>query len=251
MLEGAGGFVILAARAAIAAFRPPLRLRATLYQMHVQGVRALGLAAVAGAFTGMALALQFGAGLARFSAQSILPELTTLGLFRELLPVVIGLVIGGRIGAGIAAELGTMSVTEQIDAVRALGADPVAELVVPRVAAATIVLPLVTVFADGVATAGAMLVARLDEGIHARFFIDASRRFVLPGDFLFGVVKTAAFGLSIALLACWYGGRARGGADGVGRATTRTVVNGALAVIVIDYFLSRAFGPVLAQGPQM
>ncbi|HEX8951336.1 MAG TPA: ABC transporter permease, partial [Polyangia bacterium] len=135
-LDGVGRLTTLAARALSYAVRPPLRWRAVLYQMHEQGNRALGLAIAAAIFVGMALAVQFGFGLQRFGATSLLSQLTTLGLVRELLPVFSGLVIGARIGAGIAAELGSMAVTEQLDAMLVLGADPVRELVAPRVLAA-------------------------------------------------------------------------------------------------------------------
>ncbi len=249
LVEHAGLIALLGGRALVGLVWPPLRVRATVYQVYVQGVCALGLAVAASAFTGMALALQFGAGLQRFGAASVLPQLTTLGLTRELVPVMLGLVIGARLGAGIAAELGTMSVTEQLDALRVLGADPVRELVVPRVFAATVVLAAITVLGDAVAVAGAMMVAKLEHNIGARYFLDAAREAILAEDFVSGVLKAGMFGGTIALVGCWHGGRARGGADGVGRATTQTVVQGALAVIVSDYFISRLLAPVLAKGP--
>jgi phospholipid/cholesterol/gamma-HCH transport system permease protein len=221
--------------------RRPLRIGATIAEVHAQGVKALALAGAAAAFAGMALALQFGTGLARFGAQGLLPPLVALGLFRELCPVVIGLVVGSRLGAGIAAELGSMAVTEQLDAIRVLGADPVKELAVPRLLAATVTLPLVTILGDVVGIGGAMLVAWTEHGLGARYFLTSARERVTLSDFTTGIGKAAAFGLAIALVACWHGGRAREGTAGVGRATTRTVVQGALTVIALDYFLSRLF----------
>jgi phospholipid/cholesterol/gamma-HCH transport system permease protein len=237
-LDTVGAFVTLGARALSYAVRPPIRWRALVFQIHVQGNRALGLAVAAAIFVGMALAVQFGFGLARFGATSLLSQLTTLGLVRELLPVFSGLVIGGRLAAGIAAELGSMAVTEQLDAMLVLGADPVRELVTPRVVAAILVLPFITVLGDIIATAGAMAVAKLQYGIGGSYYIDSLRGFLLVGDFVTGVVKSAVFGLLVALFACWQGLHARQGTQGVGVAATRAVVDGTLAVIVANYFLS-------------
>lgn len=237
-LDGVGALTTLGARAAAAAFRRPLRWRALVYQVHAQGNRALPLAVAASLFVGMALAVQFGFGLSRFGATSLLSQLTTLGLVRELLPVFSGLVIGARLGAGIAAELGSMAVTEQLDAMLVLDADPVRELVAPRVGAAFVVLPFITVLGDVIATAGAMIVGKLSYGIGARYYIDSLRGFLFVGDVLTGVVKSAVFGVLVALVACRQGLVARGGTQGVGVAATRAVVHGTLAVIVANYFLS-------------
>ena len=248
-LDSVGTLATLAARAVSFAVRPPLRWRAVLYQIHVQGNRALALAVAAAVFVGMALAVQFGFGLARFGATSLLSQLTTLGLVRELLPVFSGLVIGARIGAGIAAELGSMAVTEQLDAMLVLGADPVRELVAPRVIAAIIVLPFVTVLGDVISTLGAMAVGRLQYGIGPRYYVDSLRGFLLVGDFLTGVVKSAVFGLLVALFACRQGMLAKNGTQGVGVAATRAVVHGTLAVIVANYFLSVLALQLLDGGP--
>ncbi|MCU1283266.1 MAG: putative transporter, permease protein [bacterium] len=237
-LDSVGTLAMLAARAVSYAVRPPLRWRAVLYQIHVQGNRALALAVAAAIFVGMALAVQFGFGLSRFGATSLLSQLTTLGLVRELLPVFSGLVIGARIGAGIAAELGSMAVTEQLDAMRVMGADPVRELVTPRVVAAIIVLPFITVLGDVIATVGAMVVGKLQYGIGGHYFLDSLRGFLTIGDFVTGVIKSAVFGLLVALFACRQGLIAQKGTQGVGVAATRAVVDGTLAVIVANYFLS-------------
>lgn len=240
-VEGIGLLVLLALRTLATLLRPPLRLRATAYQVYVQGVRAFSLVVVMAVFAGLALAFQFAYGLGRFGAHGLLGQITTLALVRELVPVLTALVVGARLAAGIAAELGSMAVTEQIDALRVLGADPVRELVVPRVVAAALVLPLVTVIGDVIAIAGAVSLAAVEYGIGARYFLTTASRFVTAGDFLSGVLKAGGFGTIVSLLACWHGGRASGGTEGVGRATTRTVVQGALSVIVADYFLSRIF----------
>jgi phospholipid/cholesterol/gamma-HCH transport system permease protein len=238
VVETVGTLAILGARALGYAVRPPLRWRAVVYQVHIEGNRALGLVVAASIFIGMALAVQFGFGLSRFGATSLLSQLTTLGLVRELLPVFSGLVIGGRLAAGIAAELGSMAVTEQLDAMLVLGADPVRELVTPRVVAAMLVLPAITILGDVIATAGAMTVGQLQYGIGGRYFVDSLRGFLTIGDFVTGVVKSAVFGFLVALLACRQGLIARRGTEGVGVAATRAVVGGTLAVIVANYFLS-------------
>ncbi len=248
-LDGVGRLTTLGARAVSFAVRPPLRWRAFVYQVHVQGNRALGLAVAASIFVGMALAVQFGFGLSRFGATSLLSQLTTLGLVRELLPVFSGLVIGGRLGAGIAAELGSMAVTEQLDAMLVLGADPVRELVTPRVVASILVLPFITVLGDVVATGGAMAVGYLQYGIGGRYYVDSLRGFLLVGDFATGVVKAAVFGLLVALFACRQGLAARRGTQGVGVAATRAVVDGTLAVIVANYFLSVLALRLMSTGP--
>jgi phospholipid/cholesterol/gamma-HCH transport system permease protein len=238
-VERTGELARLAGHTVRVTVKPPFRLRAFVYQVYAQGVRALGLATAASLFAGMAMAVQFGIGLRRFGAISLLSQLTALALVRELVPVFAGLVIGSRLAAGIAAELASMAVTEQLDAVRVLGADPVRELVVPRVVAATIVLPLITVFGDGIATLGAMFIAKVEYNQGAAYFVESLRGFITVSDYTSGIAKSAVFGLMTGFVGCWHGLRARGGTEGVGRATTRSVVDGSLAVIIANYFLAR------------
>jgi phospholipid/cholesterol/gamma-HCH transport system permease protein len=182
--------------------------------------------------------VQIGFGLQRFGATSLLSQLTTIGLVRELLPVFSGLVIGGRLAAGIAAELGAMAATEQLDAMQVLGADPVRELVTPRVVAAILVLPAITILGDVTATVGAILVGRLQYRIGAHYFVDSLRGFITIADFVTGIVKSAVFGLLVSLLACRQGLVAHPSTQSVGLGATRAVVAGTLAVIVANYFLS-------------
>jgi phospholipid/cholesterol/gamma-HCH transport system permease protein len=219
--------------------RPPFRVRAFLDQMLRQGVRALPLATVAGVFYGMVLALQMGNGLHRFGAEALLPQTTTLGLIRELVPMLVGLVIGSRNCAGIAAELAQMKVTQQLDAVRVMGGDPARELFAPRVVAGLMVLPLITAYTDVVAVLGAIALGWSVFHIGARYYIAGSLRFVHAMDFDWGLIKTAVFGMVLSLVACWDGMRAGAGSSGVGRATRRAVVESVLLVIVLDYVISR------------
>jgi phospholipid/cholesterol/gamma-HCH transport system permease protein len=163
-----------------------------------------------------------------------------LSLVRELGPVLTALTVGGRVASGIAAELGSMVVGEQIDAMRAMGADPVHELVMPRALATAIALPLCTIAADLLGLAGAMGIARLDGGIPASYFLHACLRAVTLQDLLGGLIKTLVFGLCIALIACRAGLQARGGTRGVGAAATQAVVQASITVLVLDFLLTKA-----------
>ncbi len=234
-----GEIVILAVRASFAVPRRPLETRAFVRELEVQGNRALGLMIIMSAFTGLVLAYQFGTSMERFGARQYIGNVTALALTREMIPVLTSLVLGGRIVAGIAAELASMAVTEQIDAVRALGADPVKKLVMPRVAATMLVLPVFTILGDVLAGLAGMVVARLEFGVPMRFYLTSMRDSLLVMDFASGVIKSAAFGLVGAVIACHLGMRAKGGTAGVGRATTAAVVASSLAVIVLDYVLTR------------
>ncbi len=242
-----GEVVLLGGRALAALPRRPFEGASLARQAYLQGNRALPLLLVMSGFAGLVLAFQFGQSLARFGAKQYIGQLTALALAREMMPVLTALVIGGRIVAGIAAELASMSVTEQIDAVRALGADPVKKLVMPRVIATTLIVPAFTVVGDVLGLLAGMLVARLEFGVSTRFYFMSVRDFLLVGDFLSGVVKAATFGLAGALVACRVGLSARGGTEGVGRATTSAVVASSLTVIVLDYLLTRTIflGPAV------
>ena len=238
---GLGDVVLLGLRAARAAPRRPLEVAAFVREIVKLGLRAVGLALLLSLFAGLVLAFQFGDGLERFGARQYIGQLTSLALLREMTPVLSALVLGGRIAAGIAAELGSMAATEQIDAVRALGADPVKKLVAPRVAAAVVVLPVLVVFGDVVGVLAGLAVARFEFGVPARFYLIAVRDFLVLADFASGVIKAAVFGLAAALIACRAGLAATGGTAGVGRATTGAVVTSSLAVVVLDYLLTRMF----------
>jgi phospholipid/cholesterol/gamma-HCH transport system permease protein len=219
--------------------QPPLGLAAFAEQAEQSGMRSLLLTLVMALFAGMVLAFQFGAGLIRFGAKQYLGQVTAIAVVKEIIPVLVALVVGGRIAAGIAAELGSMAVTEQIDAVRAIGADPIKALAAPRVLATTMVLPLVTVAGDVIATLGAMVVSRVQYGVRMGFFFTSTITFLLVGDFLSGVIKATVFGLIVSSIACYEGFMATAGTAGVGRATTRAFIFGAIASIVSDYFLTK------------
>ena len=178
--------------------------------------------------------------LERFGAQNSVGRVVSPNTVRELAPSLTALVVGCRIGAGIAAELGSMAVTEQIDAIRALGADPVRKLVVPRVLAGTILMPLLTCFALVFGIGSAMLVSRLTFGIPMPFFLSTALDTIDLGDLVSGFGKTPFFGYIVCLLGCHFGMRTRGGTEGVGRSTTTSVVVVAIGVLVADAILTQA-----------
>jgi phospholipid/cholesterol/gamma-HCH transport system permease protein len=242
-VAGVGETVLLGAQALGAIPRRPLELRQVLRQAYLQGNQSLPLMAIMAAFVGLVVAYQSGLGLIRFGAQQYIGYLTVLAVVREMIPVLTALVIGGRIAAGIAAELGAMVVTEQVAAVRALGADPVKKLVMPRVAATTLVVPALTILGDVIASATGMVVARLQLHISAATYVTEVQARVFIPDFLSGVFKAIAFGFIGAAIACRAGLKTSGGTAGVGRATTRAVVQASLTVVVLDFFLSRMMQP--------
>lgn len=215
--------------------------RSFLYQVEQMGVKSFGIAAATAVFVGIVMAIQFAFSLERFGARDSVGRIVGLSEARELAPSLTALVVGSRIGAGIAAEIGSMAVTEQIDAIRALGADPVRKLVVPRMLAGTLIMPLLTVFALVLGIASAALVCNLTFGIPIPFFMTTALDSIWLEDFLSGIGKTPFFGFLIAILGCHYGMQTRGGTEGVGRATTTSVVVVSIGVLVADAVLTQIF----------
>ncbi len=234
-----GEIATLAGRSLGRAVKRHAHFRLFVYQVLQIGLRSLPLAIAMSAFAGMVLAFQFGVGLERFGAKLFIGQTTVTALFRELGPILTALVVGSRVGSGIAAELGGMAVTEQIDAVRALGADPLERLVAPRIVACTLALPLLAVVCDLVGTGGGMLVAWGQYGVSPTLFLHGVYDFVTIDDFTSGLFKTVVFGFLIGAIACFEGMRTTGGTEGVGRATTRTVVAIAITVLATDFLLTK------------
>ena len=216
-----------------------LRFADLLYQIVQVGVRSLPLALAMSVFAGMVLAFQFGFNLQRFGARLFIGQVTVTAIFRELGPILTALVVGGRVSAGIAAELGGMMVTEQVDAVRSLGADPVERLVAPRILAVTIAMPLLAVLADVVGTIGAIGIAWLQYDVGPQLFLNGVYDFVTLGDFGSGLCKSLVFGAAIGAISCHEGMRAQGGTEGVGRAATRAVVISGLSALILDFILTK------------
>jgi phospholipid/cholesterol/gamma-HCH transport system permease protein len=189
----------------------------------------------------MVMSLQFGFGLERFGGKLYVPKVVGLSIMRELGPVLSCLMIAARVGSGIAAELGSMNVTQQIDAIRALGTDPIKRLVIPRVLALLIMTPLLTVFADLVGVFGGMFISNAELFIHPDFYYHEAILSLKTSDFLVGILKTSFFGLLIALTGCYYGMKTEGGTQGVGQATTKSVVTSSLLIVVTDFVLTKLF----------
>ncbi len=190
-------------------------------------------------FTGMVLALQTAHGLQRFGAKLYVGNIVSLAQVRELAPVLTAIMLCGRVGAGIAAEVASMVVTEQVDAIKALGANPIRKLVTPRVVAAVIVLPLLTVLADIIGVVGGALVAVFELNISWHIYYRSVVTFVQISDVIDGLIKAAAFGFIFVSIACYKGLHARGGTEGVGIATTEAVVTGSILILVSDFFLTK------------
>jgi phospholipid/cholesterol/gamma-HCH transport system permease protein len=239
-LDVLGQVSLLTARTCVRAVERPLRLRALVEQIEAIGVRSISIVLLTAIFSSMVMTVQFALQLARFGAKEWVGNVIGVSLTRELGPVLTALMVGGRVGAGIAAELGSMAVTEQIDAVRALGADPIKRLVVPRVLATMFVLPLLTTVAIVIGIFGGAAIASLDAELPMRHFYHAAMRSATMGDLVSGLTKTVFFGFNIAIVACHRGLSARGGTVGVGRATTETVVITSIVTLVSDFFLTKA-----------
>jgi phospholipid/cholesterol/gamma-HCH transport system permease protein len=240
-LEHLGGMVLLARDLARAMVFRRWEGRLLLAQLEQIGVRSLSIVTLTAVFTGMVLALQMGTFLSKFGAKIFVSRIVGLSLIREMGPVLTALMIGGRVGAGITAELGSMRVTEQIDAIRALGADPVHKLVVPRMIALAIMLPLLTILADLVGVIGGFLISVTELRVGGEFYFNSLLQYLTLGDLFSGIGKAAFFAIFIGLIACYNGLHAEGGADGVGRATTATVVAASITVLVSDFFLTKIF----------
>jgi phospholipid/cholesterol/gamma-HCH transport system permease protein len=220
--------------------RPP-GWRLIAEQLDQIGWKSLSIVNLTALFTGMVLALQLGSYLARFGAKIFVARIVGVSLVRELGPVLTALMIGGRVGAGVTAELGSMAVTDQIDAVRALGASPVRNLVAPRLIAIVVMLPVLTIIGDLVGVLGGALIGITELNISGDFYVNSLLQVLLLDDVLSGVGKSFFFAYFIGIIACHNGLTVTGGADGVGRATTRTVVAASITVLVSDFFLTKAF----------
>jgi phospholipid/cholesterol/gamma-HCH transport system permease protein len=238
----------LAGRAIGFIFARPFYTQDLIQQMDEIGVKSLGIVLLTGFFTGMVLALQSSVQLATFGATMYIGRLVAGSMIRELGPVLAGLMVAGRVGSGIAAQLGSMRVTEQIDALNTLGTDPIKKLVTPRVLAALIMMPILTIINDFVGILGGNVISTLMVGIPTGLYWRtvweqiASGGFTLrfiPNDFIQGITKPFVFGGIIAISACYFGINTTGGTEGVGQSTTRTVVLSSILILIVDYFLTQ------------
>jgi len=235
----------MTARAVAGVFKGPRYLPETVSQMDVIGVGSLTIILLTGFFTGGVMTLQTFPTLAFYGAQSQTGRLVAISLIRELGPVLCALMVTGRVGSAIAAELGSMTASQQIDAMRALGTDPIKKLVAPRLIALVITLPLLTVIADVVGIAGGGIAATTLYGLSINEFLTSVRDGISGDDIIGGVIKPICFAVIIASVACYKGLTTEGGTVGVGRSTTRAVVTASIIVIVADFFLARGLQYIL------
>ena len=235
----------MTARAVGGIFKGPRYFTETIAQMDAIGVGSLTIIMLTGFFTGGVLTIQTFPTLAFWGQQGQTGRLVAVSLVRELGPVLTALMVAGRVGSAIAAELGSMTVSQQIDAMRALGTDPIRKLVAPRMLALLIALPLLTVVADVVGIGGGAFAATSLYGLSIGEFLNSVREGISTDDILGGLIKPTCFAVIIGAVACYKGLNTEGGTVGVGRSTTRSVVTASIVVIVTDFFLARALQYVL------
>jgi phospholipid/cholesterol/gamma-HCH transport system permease protein len=236
-----GSVAVLTGRAFAALVKPPYEIREWFRQAEQIGVRSLGVASITTVFTGMVLALQTAYSLPSIGVKYYIGTVVSKSLVRELGPVLTALIVGGRIGSGMTAELGTMKVTEQIDALRSMAADPVKKLVVPKLMATLLMLPALTVIGDVLGILGGLVIAVVQLDLAPGFYINDMLSALTIADVASGVGKAFFFAYFIAIIGCYNGLNASGGADGVGRATTNTVVQASILILVSDFFLTKLF----------
>jgi len=240
-MEYIGGISELTAQTVREIMRGPIETSLLVTQFEQVGVRSMSIVAITSLFIGMVLALQTAYSLEQFGVKIFIGKVVSLSLVRELAPVLMSLMVGGRVGAGITAEIGTMKVTEQIDALRALATSPIRKLVVPKVLATTLMFPVLTIVSNFIGIAGGLLIAVANLHLTANWYMRSVVNTVKYNDLASGIGKTVFFGAAVGLISCYNGLRTSGGADGVGRATTQTVVMAAITVLIMDFFLTKLF----------
>lgn len=236
-----GGFALLTKQVIRELVKPPLYPRLIVEQIYQVGLQSLPLVFITAGSTGMVMALQFGLGLEKFGGKLYIPKIVSLSIVREMGPVFTCLMLAARVGAGITSEIGSMTVTQQIDAIRALGTSPIKKIVIPRVLACLIAIPLLSVTANFVGIMGGLLVGKNDLGLDPTFYVQKVLQTIVVADFMSGFMKTPVFAFVIAIVACYFGLNVKGGTQGVGNATTRSVVTSSITILVGDYFLTKFY----------
>ena len=240
-LAAVGGMTRFALQALAAAFSPPYFPRLIARQVLYIGYYSLPVVGLTALFTGMVLALQSYTGFSRFNAESAVATVVVLSVTRELGPVIAGLMVAGRVGAAMAAEIGTMRVTEQIDALTSLSTDPLRYLVLPRLIAGLVTMPVLVLVADIVGVFGGFLVGTYKLEFNPVTYVTQTEQYLQTMDVVSGLIKAAVFGFTIALMGCYHGYHSRGGAEGVGQATTHAVVSASILILIFNYALTQAF----------
>jgi phospholipid/cholesterol/gamma-HCH transport system permease protein len=236
-----GQTLLLFATTLVWLVRPPFRLKITFKQMERVGIDSLPVILITATFTGLVLALQSYTGFKRFNAESMVGTVVALSMTRELGPVLTGLIVAGRVGSSMAAELGTMKVTEQIDALYTLATDPVKYLIVPRFLAGMIMLPLLAIICDITGIMGGFLISVNLLGANPTVYLRRTWLYLELNDIYTGLFKACVFGMIIAMIGCYQGFYTSGGAEGVGKATTKAVVVSSMLILVFDYILTAFF----------
>jgi len=240
-LDTAGRLTLFTGTAASHVLRPPFYFRILGKQMIEIGFYSLPVVGLTAIFAGMVLALQSYTGFARFSAEGAVANVVVLSITRELGPVLAGLMVAGRIGASLAAEIGTMRVTEQIDALTTLSTNPMKYMVAPRIVAGFLMFPALVLVADIIGVFGGYIVAVYKLGFNASNYLQQTYNFLQAEDVNSGLVKAAVFGFIVTLMGCYHGYHSKGGAQGVGTATTNAVVSSSILILCFDYILTEMF----------
>ena len=239
--QAVGAVTLFAVQALALAFRPPFHWRLFLRHFIEIAYFSLPVVALTAVFTGMVLALQSYTGFARFNAEGAVANVVVISITRELGPVIGSLMVAGRIGAAFAAEIGTMRVTDQVDALTTLSTNPVQYLVTPRLLAGILALPLLVMVADVLGIMGGWMIGTAKLGFTSAAYLRATFEFIQAMDVVSGLAKASAFGFVIALMGCWCGYNSRGGAQGVGAATTAAGVSSSILILALDYVLTEMF----------
>ncbi|MBI3596820.1 MAG: ABC transporter permease [Nitrospirae bacterium] len=237
-IEEVGNIAVLFLNTLKWALRPPLGFHNILKQMEEVGVRSVPVVLITAVSTGMVLALQSHTGFKRFNAESLVGTVVALSMTRELGPVLTALIVAGRAGAAMAAELGTMRVTEQIDALSTMAANPIKYLIVPRLLSGMVMLPILTIFSDAIGIAGGYFVAVQMLDVNPVVYMRRTTDYLEYDDIFGGLLKALVFGTIIATISCYKGFNTQGGAEGVGKATTGAVVISSMLILISDYFLT-------------
>lgn len=238
-VEFVGGAVNLTYTSIKTLFQRPFYFWLFTEQCYHLGFKSISLSSITALSTGMVMTLQFGLGLERFGGKLYVPKIVGLSILRELGPILTCLMLAGRVGSGIAAEIGSMKVTQQVDAIRALGTDPIKRIVIPRVLAMIIIAPMMTLFADIIGIFGGVFIASLELNITPSFYFHEALVGLRWLDFWVGISKTFVFGFVIGITGCYYGLDTKGGTQGVGLSTTRAVVTSSSLIVVGDFILTK------------
>jgi phospholipid/cholesterol/gamma-HCH transport system permease protein len=236
-----GGTALLTKQTVQEAIYPPYYFHLVVEQIYFIGIRSIPLVFITAASTGMVMALQFGAGLEKFGGKMYVPKIVSLSIIRELGPVFTCLMLAARVGAGMTSEIGSMTVTQQIDAIRALGTSPIKRIVIPRVLACLVAIPLLAAISNAIGIAGGLVVGMTDLKLDPHFYVQKIFETIYMHDYFSGMAKTPFFALFISIPACYYGLNVRGGTQGVGNSTTKSVVTASILILIGDYFLTKLF----------